>query len=266
MRTRDDSTTQQERRGVSAPSVADLFSHVRQESARAKVYAALREAIISGRLKTGEKLTEVSLATSFNVSRSVIREALRELVRDGLVEQNAYKNTRVVQLTPDQVDEILQMRLLLESEAVRLAHGRLAAADRADLRARVKELDQSRDNPERHARLDLALHERIWELSGNRTLRGLLHQITAPLFAMGVIMRTSRAAQELRQRSAKPADHRELIEALCGGSVEQAMAAMRSHIGKNWVPIKHSLETFSQVEAESTRAEQARRGRKDRRG
>ncbi len=112
------------------PAMTDLFAEVKQESTRTKVYTALREAIISGKLRTGQKLTEIGLATTFKVSRSIIREALRELVRDGLVEQNAYKSTTVVRLTPEQVDEILTVRLLLESEAVRLAHARLTNDDR----------------------------------------------------------------------------------------------------------------------------------------
>lgn len=225
-----------------------LFEEVKQESTRTKVHAALRDAIVTGKLRTGQKLTEIGLANTFKVSRSVIREALRELVRDGLVEQNAYKSTTVVNLTPAQVDEILTVRLLLEAEAVRLAHPRLTAADRQELRAMVTALDTSRGDQQRHATLDLALHDRLWQLSGNQTLQTLLRQITAPLFAMGVIMRSSAAIRTAVKTPMSPADHRILVDALCDGSAAQAVAAMRAHLTHNWQRIKDHLTTYEKVE------------------
>lgn len=226
----------------------ELFAEVKQEPTRAKVYAALRDAIISGRLRTGQKLTEIELATTFNVSRSVIREALRELVRDGLVEQNAYKSTRVVRLTPTQVDEVLRIRLLLEADAVRLAHARLTAAERRELKGMVTKIERAKGVPQRQAALDLALHDRLWQLSGNVTLQHVLQQITAPLFAMGVIVRSSAVIRTLGRDVLPPADHRVLIDAICEGTEEEAVAAMRAHITLNWQRIKEYLATYEKVE------------------
>lgn len=225
----------------------DVFAEVKQESTRDKVYRALRDAVISGRLRTGQKLTEVGLATTFKVSRSVIREALRELVRDGLVEQNAYKSTTVVRLTPQQVDEILSLRLLLESEAIRLAHARLTDDDRVRLKAMAAELDAARDDRQRHASLDLELHAHLWHLSDNRTLEGILRQLTAPLFAMGVIVRSSPAMRSLSHEAARPANHRVLVEAICDGSADEAVAALTAHVQLNWQRIKQHLETYEKA-------------------
>jgi DNA-binding GntR family transcriptional regulator len=248
MRMRDDDTrNDRERETV---SMKELFTEVKQESTRAKVYTALRDAIICGKLRTGQKLTEIELASSFNVSRSIIREALRELVRDGLVEQNAYRNTRVVRLTPQQVDEVLTVRLLLESEAVRLAHARLTPDDRRELKAIVAALEAARADQQRHAQLDLALHDRLWQLSGNATLEMLLRQITAPLFAMGVIVRLAAAKRPTRASATPPpADHRVLIEAICDDSVEAAVEAMRAHVTYNWQRIKEALAQFEEAES-----------------
>ena len=225
-----------------------VFSEVKQESTRTKVYAAIREAIISGKLRTGAKVTEIGLATAFNVSRSVIREALRELVRDGLVEQSEYRGTTIVSLTPAQVDEILSVRLLLELEAVRLVHRQLTPATKRELQGMVGELDRARADQPRHAALDLALHDRLWALSGNQLLRTLLRQVTAPLFAMGVIVRSSTAIRTLGESQAAPADHRWLIDAICGGTVDQAVEAMRAHVTQNWQRIKEYLATYEKVE------------------
>jgi len=226
----------------------ELFGEVKQESTRTKVYMAVRDAIISGRLRTGQKLTEVGLATTFKVSRSIIREALRELVRDGLVEQNAYKSTTVVRLTPEQVDEVLAVRLVLEIEAVRLVHARLTDADRGELRQLAAQVESTRGDEQRRVALDLALHDRLWQLSGNHTLQTLLRQITAPLFAMGVIMRSSPAVRTLSGDLVSPADHRLLIEAICDGSCDRAVEALREHITHNWQRVKEHLATFEKVE------------------
>lgn len=232
-----------------APTMTELFSEVKQESTRTKVYTALREAIISGKLRTGQKLTEIGLATTFKVSRSIIREALRELVRDGLVEQNAYKSTTVVRLTPEQVDEILTVRLLLESEAVRLAHARLTEDDRVRLRAMVDELEAAGDRHERLASLDLAFHDHLWQLSGNRTLESVLRQITSSLFAMGVIVRSAVAVRKVAKEPVPLVDHRVLVDAICDGTVDDAVAAVRAHVTYNWQRIKEHLAAFEQLEA-----------------
>lgn len=225
----------------------DVFTEVKQESTRDKVYSALREAVISGRLRTGQKITEVGLANTFKVSRSVVREALRELVRDGLVEQNAYKSTTVVRLTPAQVDEILSVRLLLETEAIRLAHARITDADRDRLRRMADDLERARGDQQRHASLDLELHAHLWHLSGNRTLESLLRQITAPLFAMGVIVRSSPAVRTLARDPATPADHQVLVRTICEGSAEAAVTALADHVRLNWQRIKEHLATYEKV-------------------
>src|SRR5262245_51486621 len=106
-------------------SALSIFSRVKLESARDKVYQAVRDAVLTGRLEPGERITEPILAREFHVSRSVIREALQRLAHEGLVEQNSYKGTRVIEMTPAQVDECLSARLLLETEVVRQAKEKL---------------------------------------------------------------------------------------------------------------------------------------------
>lgn len=177
-----------------------LFGKIKQESTRVKVCSAIREAILTGKLKTGQRVTEVQLANSFNVSRAVVREALQQLTHEGLLEQNSYKGTRVVQLSAKQVDEIISLRVLLESEAVRAAKKRITEADKKALRSHAAKLESSKKNYKVHAELDLSLHEKIWEIAGNETLSKLLVQVTVPLFAMGNIVRHSKMLVEEQPR------------------------------------------------------------------
>ncbi|MDX2031294.1 MAG: GntR family transcriptional regulator [Blastocatellia bacterium] len=225
-----------------------LFQTVRADSTRDKVYQAIKEAILSGRLETGQRITEPVLAKEFCVSRAVIREALQQLAHEGLVEQNTYKGTRVVQLTPEQIDEALSARLLLETELIRQVWGKLTQTDKQELRSLARTLETAINVPQRYAELDLQLHQRLWELSGNQTFRKLLEQVTMPLFAMGTIMRYSKIygsrARTNGGKPSRPSDHLRLIEAICSGTQQEAVQAMQQHITHNWGMTRERAEAL----------------------
>ena len=224
-----------------------VFESVRKESTREKAYQAVRAAILSGKLKTGERIAEVGLAAELGVSRAIVREALQQLSHEGLVDQNSYRGTRVVRLSPQQIDDTLQVRLLLESEAVRLAHGRLGDADRKELRTLARRLDGAMKDPKRFVELDLALHEKFWELSGNEVIWRVLRQITVPLFAMSVIMRTQ-SEQTAQGGNWRRGDHSRLVAAICDGTLAQAQEAIRFHLTENWKATRERLDKFLELE------------------
>lgn len=221
------------------------FEPVQRESTRQKVHGAIRRAILNGKLKTGQRLTEIPLAKEFQVSRAVIREALQQLAHDGLVEQSAYKGSQVVHLSPEQVDEIIAARMLIEPEVARLAKQRVTEADKRHLIELSKRLNAASDDPDLFAELDLAFHEKIWELSGNETLRKILLQITAPLFAMGSIMRYSRLLRGGSKRSQfRRGGHSAVVQKICEGSLEEVTNTLREHIGENWKLTRQHLEEY----------------------
>ncbi|MEO7652703.1 MAG: GntR family transcriptional regulator, partial [Bryobacteraceae bacterium] len=171
----------------------------------------------------------------------LVREALQQLIHEGLVEQTPHKGARVVRLTPEQMDEILGIRLLLECAAVRQAALRLTRATRTELRGIARQMAAEQDAT-RFAQLDLQLHHRIWELSGNRTITKLLDQVTGPLFAMSLLMRS--AEQRRRRNDIRRGDHRQLVEAICTGKEKPAEDAMRLHLTENWPVIKERITRF----------------------
>lgn len=85
------------------------------------VYQEIRAAIVSGRLKPGERLVEERFAEEYGVSRNPVREAIRALSSEGLVEVPSRKGTYVAELAPEKVREIIEIRALLESHNARLA-------------------------------------------------------------------------------------------------------------------------------------------------
>lgn len=225
-----------------------IFEPVRRESTREKVHSAIRGAILDGKLRLGQRLTEISLARDFEVSRAVVREALQDLAHDGLVEQNAYRGCSVVSLTPEQVDEIISTRVLLEAEAVRLAVKFISQADLNYLEKLTRQIHDARTDPDATSELDLAFHERLWELSGNDTLRKVLLQITAPLFAMGSIMRHAERTNRTQPRTTiRRSSHEALMEHLKSRDANRASAAIREHIEANWTLIRSHLEEYLRV-------------------
>jgi DNA-binding GntR family transcriptional regulator len=235
-----------------------LFVPVRREATRDKVCAAIREAIFSGRLSIGQRLPEAQLTRDFQVSRGVVREAIQQLAYEGLVEQTINCGAKVVDLSAEQVGEILHVRAVLESETVRLARGRMRPEDAVRLRELAREVETSRQDVQTFVRRDFAFHEAIWTLSGNQTLVRQLVLLTAPVFSMGTIARHSR----LLGRGPVPvagSDHRRLARAITDGNDAEAEAAIREHIAHNWNRTRSAIEQLHQpVAARGSRARRQR--------
>lgn len=223
------------------------FKQLERNSVRNYIYKAVRDAIFSGKLLPGQKLTENSLANDFNVSRVVVREALQQLAYKGLVVQNPYKGTNVVRLSSKEVDEIISIRVLLESEAIREAKVKLSKTDKAMLQKIVAELD-TMEHTFRHTELDFQLHQKIWEISGNETLRKLLIHVSAPFFAMGVIVRQSKKNYDYSQVG----KHHKVIDALIDGSTDDAVKVMREHIEQNRQIIGKKFDDFVETNTDSS--------------
>ncbi len=95
------------------------FTEINNVPLRKKVADVLREAILSGELKPGDALVETTLATQLGVSRAPLREALRSLSKDGLIETVPYRGTTVKTLSQKDIEEIYSLRVLHESFALK---------------------------------------------------------------------------------------------------------------------------------------------------
>jgi DNA-binding GntR family transcriptional regulator len=111
------------------------------------IATALRRAVIEGVLKDGAVLRQADLASKFGVSRVPIREALLKLQAEGLVEVQPRRGTVVVSLNADDFEEILEMRTVLESLALRMAVPKMTAADFQTATAILDDAEQSLDQP-----------------------------------------------------------------------------------------------------------------------
>lgn len=141
------------------------------------VYEALRSEIAAGQLPPATNLVETALAARFGVSRTPVREALRRLEQDRLVERGE-RGLRVREADPQEVLELYEARVLLESAVARAAALRRTPGDLALLEGM---LDADRTDtvtePAERARRNAAFHEALWRAAGNRVLVDLLQRL-----------------------------------------------------------------------------------------
>lgn len=147
----------------------------------AKVYDRIRAAIMAGDLPPGAPLGEVAMADRYGTSRTPIREALRRLEQDGLVER-VDRGMRVRQRSPEEILEIYDVRILLEAAAARWAADRRTELDLSRLRRaheRMRATDPS-DGPAM-AENNRRFHEILWAASHNGALIDTLRHLNAHL-------------------------------------------------------------------------------------
>src|SRR4051794_16875494 len=104
------------------------------------VYQRVREAILEGEIAPGATMSQVALADELGISRTPLREALRMLQSEGLVDAERNRRVRVAAASPDDLEELYIMRVTLEAEAIRLAVPRMTAEDLARLEGQNAEM------------------------------------------------------------------------------------------------------------------------------
>ena len=150
---------------------------------RAHVAERLRTAILAGDIPPGAPLVETALSERFDVSRGPLREALRQLIEEGLVVTVPYTGTHVAPLSVDDVREIYSLRTALESFAFEQVWERRDPCFRAELRRRNEALITAIDEGDERASIarELELHGLVYEESGHGLLQSAWHSLRARL-------------------------------------------------------------------------------------
>jgi DNA-binding GntR family transcriptional regulator len=202
------------------------FVPMRLTTLRSNIVELLFDAILSGKIQSGERLNESELARQLQISRAPIREALHQLQEQGLVVNNPRRGMFVVSLTEDDVRKINSIRLILEAEALRLCRANFDAVLERKLVQMVEKMENMKPEPiSQSARVDLEFHRTIWNHSGNEHLSRLLTSLTAPLFAFAAesLMKGQRRRSALRH-------HRPFLEFLQGKSKLTAHDVISGHL------------------------------------
>lgn len=193
-------------------------------SAADTVYTHLKEAIVSGRYCGGSALRQDEIAHSNGVSKVPVREALRRLEVEGLVEFRPRRGAIVRQLSETDILALLDIRIALECRAVELAIPNMVASDFAAASDILEEYS-AETSKERWSALNLSFHRCIYEPCGNRHLLSMIFELEQ---RMGPFMRLR--VTEASGLTRPHAEHLRILDACIAGNVAEAVALLRNHI------------------------------------
>jgi DNA-binding GntR family transcriptional regulator len=204
-----------------------LFAPPIKRALRNDVYDALRSAVISGALKRGQRVNEAEIARQMQISRAPIREAIRQLEQEGLLESAPRRGTFVVSLSRDDVDEVYTLRADLEARAVRRAIARLTPERLATLESYVEVMRAAAVARDVAAFLeaDIQFHRTLVEAAEWPRLRKIwesLHPQTLTLYTVSTLTNWSPVDHARR--------HDPLLAAIRTRDPDAAAAAMQEHI------------------------------------
>jgi len=195
----------------------------------------LREGIISGMFPRGSRLKQAEIAERLQLSITPVREALKILEAEGYVIGDSYRGASVVPFDASASEEVLELRLLLESRLLGGAAEKMTAQDFTELRALADEFEQAFEAGDRAAArgVNYRFHRRLYSIAD---MPQTLHfvQILWARYPFDLIN-----AVEGRGKEASK-EHDEILRALLAGDVPAAMIAMRKHIESGWSLLKKS--------------------------
>ena len=154
----------------------EFSSNEDKYSLRGRVYSKLRESILNGKYESGENLIEMRLASELNVSRTPVREAIRQLELEGLVESIPNKGVVVKGITLKDMEDICKIRILLEGLAARWSVGKITEENINELQEtyELMEFYTKKQDIEHIEELNTKFHQIIYEATGSNILLHIL--------------------------------------------------------------------------------------------
>lgn len=191
------------------------------------VFNTLRQAILRGELKPGERLMEIQLANKLGVSRTPIREAIRKLELDGLVLMIPRRGAEVAEITEKNLRDVLEVRTALEELAVRSACDKMTEEDFVELKRAATDFEVAlkADDVTMIAELDVKFHDIIYNATSNQRLIQLLNNLREQMYRYRV--------EHLKSENARPrilSEHEGLIRSLESKDKEKAAEIICVHM------------------------------------
>ena len=191
------------------------------------VFNTLRQAILLGELKPGERLMEIHLADKLGVSRTPIREAIRKLELEGLVTMVPRKGAEVAQITEKSMNDVLEVRRALDALCAELACDRITdeelealghACEDFGAAVRTKDLKQI-------AQADVALHDIIVKATGNQRLIQLVNNLSEQMYRYRF-----EYIKDTNQHETLVEEHRIIYQSIANKDKQTAAEAAKTHI------------------------------------
>lgn len=220
------------------------------------VVSGIRDLIVEGDLAAGARISERELCARFGVSRTPLREALKVLASEGLVELTPNRGARVIRLTESDVEDMFEVMGTLEGLAGELAAERISDEELAEIKALHYQmaLHHARRELMPYFRLNQEIHRKIFEISRNRTLlsvyNGIAGRIRRPRYLANIS--APRWAEALNE-------HETILAALEARDGAALGRILKDHLRKTCETVKRALRDEN-VRADDTPVEQTRSG------
>lgn len=209
------------------------------------VFNTLRQAILKGELEPGERLMEIQLAERLGVSRTPIREAIRKLELEGLVRMMPRRGAVVAEITLQDLEDVLEVRAVLEELAVQKACENITEDQLRDLKKAANDFRRSLedDNLLACVETDMAFHEIIYGAANNRRLQQMLQNIREQMYRYRL-----EYLKDKRMHRLLVEEHDTIRRALKKRDAVKAGSAMRTHIDNQKESMVRSLSGSVQAE------------------
>lgn len=205
---------------------------------REAVYNGLRKAILTGEIAPDERLTEVGLGNVLGTSRTPIREALRKLEMEGLVQIIPRSGARVAPITESDLRDVLEVRRSLDSLSARLACRRGDALQKEKLWNAHQCFEKAVADRDKAAilRADVCFHDRITEAAGNKKLIQVMNSLADQTYRYRFeYIKDDDVYRDLLE------EHRRIFDAISRGNEDEAAAACEAHVDRQEVRIRKAL-------------------------
>ena len=191
------------------------------------VFYTLRQSILTGELKPGERLMEIHLADKLGVSRTPVREAIRRLELEGLVTMFPRRGAEVAQITEKSMNDVLEVRRTLDALCAELACDRITEDGLEALRHACEHFEQcvSTGDAKKIAQADVALHDIIVEATGNQRLIQLVNNLSEQMYGYRFEYIKDSSQHETLVR-----EHRIIYQSIVDKDKDTAAAAAKTHI------------------------------------
>lgn len=208
------------------------------------VFKTLRQAILRGELKPGERLMEIKLANKLGVSRTPIREAIRKLELEGLVLMIPRRGAEVAEITEKSLNDVLEVRKALEELSVQLACERITPEQVEEMKMAAEDFRKVLKSGDvtKIAEADVKFHDIIFAATNNQRLITLLNNLREQMYRFRV--------EYLKQKECYPQlleEHDKLIALISGGEVEEACELMGCHIDNQASTVSDVIRRLSLI-------------------
>lgn len=207
---------------------------------RDEVFNTLRERILKGVYKPGERLMEIHLADQLGVSRTPIREAIRMLELEGLVKMVPRKGAQVAKISKEDLQDVLEVRKALDTLSVKLACERITEDEIKLLNNAEREFEKalaSKDVRE-IAEADVAFHDVIHAATKNGRLKSMISNLAERIYRY----RFEYIKQQSDGGKTLMLEHREIMRCIESRDVESAVKATEIHIDNQEISISEQLD------------------------